>query len=163
MKILIIDDDKSTRWLITAELTKRGFETLEAENGAEGLKAARTQNPDLIICDYMMEKTDGYEILLALRAEPSTAKIPFVLMTGSPERAGIKPGSGRAPDEVLLKPVQASDLLRIVEARLPKVAAIQPAPASVPPEVAASLTQLEDSLVKLEDSLKKIRSFLHHS
>ncbi len=163
MKILIIDDDKSTRWLITAELKKHGFETLEAENGAEGLKTAHTQLPDLIICDYMMEKTDGYEILLALRAEPTTAKIPFVLMTGSPERAGINPGSGRSPDEVLLKPVQATDLMRIVEARLPKVAAIHPASIPVPPEIAASLAQLEDSLVKLEDSLKKIRGFLKHS
>ena len=162
MKILIIDDDKSTCWLITAELKKHGYETLEAETGKEGLQLARNEHPDLIICDYMMEKTDGYEILLALRAEPATAKIPFVLMTGSPERAGITPGSGRSPEEVLIKPIQTSELMRLVESRLPKPAAV-PSSAAIPANVAASLHQLEDSLVKLDDSLKKLRALLKSS
>src|SRR5258708_39297014 len=113
------------------------------------MAVARAEKPVLIICDYMMEKGDGYEILLALRAEPLMSKIPFVLMTGSPERAGIKPGSGRSLEEVLLKPVQPAELMRIVETQLQKSGASAATHRS-PPDPAA-LAQLEDSLLRLED------------
>ena len=120
MKILIVDDDPDVRNFVSTVLKKRGFEIIEADDGASGLREARAQLPDLIICDYLMTPMDGYEMVLALRGEPATAEIPFILMTGQAERAGLRHSENKSEDEFLEKPVSASELLRAVEARLPK-------------------------------------------
>ena len=120
MKILIVDDDPDVRNFVSTVLKKRGFDVVEADDGTTGLREARAQLPDLIICDYLMSTMDGYEMVLALRKEPLTAQIPFILMTGEIERAGLRHSENKNPDDFLEKPVSPSDLIRAVEARLPK-------------------------------------------
>ena len=120
MKILIVDDDPDVRNFVSTVLKKRGYDVVEADDGTTGLQAAQAQLPDLIICDYLMSTMDGYEMVLALRKEPLTAEIPFILMTGEIERAGLRHSENKPPDDFLEKPVSASDLIRAVEARLPK-------------------------------------------
>ena len=120
MKILIVDDDPGVRNFVSTVLKKRGFEIVEATDGAAGLRVAREELPDLIICDYLMTPMDGYEMVLALRSDPAMGKIPFLLITGEPERAGLRHSENKSEDEFLEKPISAADLLRAVEARLPK-------------------------------------------
>src|SRR5678816_4198192 len=81
-KILIIDDEEWLREMVNLALTQKGFEVIEAPNGVVGIEMARKELPDLILCDVNMEKVNGYATLSSLRDQPTTASIPFILMTG---------------------------------------------------------------------------------
>jgi|GEM_PF-1558498 len=79
--ILIIDDDHHVRDLLSTALKKLGFNTLPVESGQEGLFVARQQQPDAIILDVLMPDLDGWTVLKTLKADPSTASIPVVMLT----------------------------------------------------------------------------------
>jgi two-component system, sensor histidine kinase and response regulator len=119
-KILVIDDEEWLRDMVRMALTQRGYETVEAENGATGIELARRTLPDLILCDVNMEKVDGYLTLSALRNEPSTSGIPFILMTGLADHAGMRHGMELGADDYLPKPFTLEALYAAVEVRLTK-------------------------------------------
>ncbi len=119
-KILVIDDEPPLRQLIVAALQPKGYALLEAENGVVGAQMARTHLPDLILCDVMMPKLDGYGTLEALRQDPSTAIIPCILMTGRPDSAGMRQGMSLGADDYLPKPFTIDELEAAVAARLKK-------------------------------------------
>ena len=79
--VLAIDDDPVAIKLIETVLGEKGFAVVGALSGGEGVQAARTQRPDLIILDLLMPETDGFEVIERLRADPSTAEIPIVILT----------------------------------------------------------------------------------
>ena len=71
-KILVIDDEEWLREMIQLALHQRGFDVLEASNGADGIEMARRNLPDLILCDINMSKVDGFLTLSSLRKEAPT-------------------------------------------------------------------------------------------
>jgi CheY-like chemotaxis protein len=77
-KILVIDDSKTIRRLCDSELSAAGYVVLLAPTAEEGVDAAATQAPDLIILDHQLPGTTGYEVCVQLLANPETAKIPVV-------------------------------------------------------------------------------------
>lgn len=119
-KILVIDDEAPLRQLILAALRTKGFAGLEAENGQVGVEMARNHLPDLVLCDVMMPRMDGYATVAALRSEPATAVIPIVLMTGRPDNAGMRQGMTMGADDYLPKPFSIEELLATVAARIKK-------------------------------------------
>jgi signal transduction histidine kinase len=119
-KILIIDDEEWLREMIQLALHQRGYEVVEARNGHEGIEKARAELPDLILCDVNMGKVDGYLTLAALRTEAPTAAIPFILMTGLADNAGMRHGMELGADDYLPKPFTTEVLYAAVEARLKK-------------------------------------------
>jgi two-component system, sensor histidine kinase and response regulator len=119
-KILVIDDEEWLREMMQMALRQKGFDVIEAENGATGIEAARKELPDLILCDVNMERVDGYLTLSALRSEPVTASIPFILMTGLADNAGMRHGMELGADDYLPKPFTIDALYAAVEARLKK-------------------------------------------
>jgi two-component system, sensor histidine kinase and response regulator len=119
-KILIIDDEEWLREMIQLALRQRGYEVVEAHNGHDGIEKARTELPDLILCDVNMGKVDGYLTLAALRTEAPTAAIPFILMTGLADNAGMRHGMELGADDYLPKPFTTEVLYAAVEARLKK-------------------------------------------
>jgi len=81
-KILVVDDDEAVRKSISIALKlKGGFETLEAEDGLNGLELAKQEVPDLIISDVVMENLNGFLMLETLKEFPETANIPVIIMT----------------------------------------------------------------------------------
>jgi signal transduction histidine kinase len=120
-KILVIDDEQWLREMMQLALRQRGFEIVEAENGEKGIEIARKELPDLILCDVNMDKVDGYLTLSSLRGEPSTASIPFILMTGLADHAGMRHGMELGADDYLPKPFTIEALYATVDARLKKV------------------------------------------
>src|SRR5438876_7688333 len=124
-KILVIDDDASLREIIQLSLEHAGFEVIEAENGAHGVQQACTHLPDLILCDVRMDKMDGYRTLAALRQDSVTAPIPFILMTGQAETAGMRQGMELGADDYLSKPFTVPQLLAAVNARLKKLQTVR--------------------------------------
>lgn len=120
-KILVIDDEEWLREMVRMALAQKGYEVIEAENGAAGIELARKALPDLILCDVNMDKVDGYLTLSELRNEPATASIPFILMTGLADNAGMRHGMELGADDYLPKPFTIEELHAAVEARLRKV------------------------------------------
>jgi DNA-binding response OmpR family regulator len=79
--ILVVDDQELVRSAIIAALKKDGYQTLEATNGADGLKLACQQNPHLIISDTIMPRMDGYEMFRALQVHNTARKIPVIALS----------------------------------------------------------------------------------
>jgi two-component system sensor histidine kinase/response regulator len=138
-KILVIDDEEWLREMMLLALRQRGFEVIEAENGERGIEVARKEVPDLILCDVNMDKVDGYLTLSSLRSEPLTASIPFILMTGLADQAGMRHGMELGADDYLPKPFTIEALYAAVDARLKKAKTIRE-------EAERKLADLRDNL-----------------
>ena len=88
VKILIVDDSKAMRMIVTRTLRQAGFAEhafLEAGDGAEGLALVASEQPDLVLSDWNMPEMSGIECLEALRASGSQVPFGFVTSEGSPE------------------------------------------------------------------------------
>ncbi len=82
-KILVVDDNELNLELTREVLELGGFETAIEDNGLAGFERAKRMQPDLILMDMRMPGISGLEALRALRAEPTTAHIPVVVLTAS--------------------------------------------------------------------------------
>ena len=113
--MLVIEDEHSIRRLLSGLIQSRGFATLEAKDGREGVDVARESGPNLIILDISMPGMDGLETLEMLKADPATAGRPVVMLSGTldPEHAEMTRGLGAAA--FLNKPVNADVLDLILE------------------------------------------------
>jgi DNA-binding NarL/FixJ family response regulator len=117
-KILVIEDEPEMRRNITALLRYYNYDPVAAENGREGIEMARSENPDLILCDVMMPELDGYGVLQALQSDSALARIPFIYLTAKGEKDDLRCGMNLGADDYLTKPVVNADLIRAVETRL---------------------------------------------
>jgi CheY-like chemotaxis protein len=80
-KILIIDDEEILRQLMEHVLSGDGHETITAEDGVAGIVLAKSDAPDLIISDMSMPKMTGWDMVKALKADPTTKDIPIIALT----------------------------------------------------------------------------------
>jgi CheY-like chemotaxis protein len=80
-KILLAEDNATNRYLATYMLEKAGFIVLHARNGAEALRVALAEQPDLVLMDLQMPEMDGYECARRIHAEPALAATPIVAVT----------------------------------------------------------------------------------
>lgn len=117
-KILVIEDVAPLRSDMVEMLRIEGYDVREAENGLVGLEVAQEFRPDLIVCDIMMPKLDGYGVLRALRAQNDTRTLPFIFLTAKSERSEVRKGMGLGADDYLSKPFENEELLDAVRARL---------------------------------------------
>ena len=109
-KILLIEDEAPIRATLSRFLRLEGVDVVTAENGAQGVAAAREHAPDLIICDLLMPELDGYQVLSTLRDDVRTAKIPFVLLTASAAPEEHETGIQRGAAAFLTKPFHLDDV-----------------------------------------------------
>jgi two-component system chemotaxis response regulator CheY len=107
MKILIVDDDATTRKLLGLFLKAKGYEVAYAENGLDGLEKIGTVEPNLIITDLNMPFMDGIEFVKTVRADPARAEMPILMVTteGDPEERERAMAAG--VNGYLIKPVSA--------------------------------------------------------
>ncbi|NER15730.1 response regulator [Spongiivirga citrea] len=119
-KILIIEDNIDVRENTADILKLEGFEAITATNGKEGIQKAMQQRPDLIICDIMMPKMDGYEVLEYLSNRPQSGGIPFIFLSAKSEKSDMRKGMNLGADDYLTKPFEASELLDAINCRLDK-------------------------------------------
>jgi len=80
--ILIVDDDAASRDALASLLQDQGYSTLSAANGKEALAIVAQNPPDLILLDVVMDGLDCYDVTAAIKANPSTASIPIIMVTG---------------------------------------------------------------------------------
>ena len=117
-KVLVIEDEPEMRRNLLTILRLEKFQAVGAENGRAGLRLAKTEKPDLILCDVMMPELDGYGVLEALRSETETATTPFIFLTARGEKIDQRAGMDLGADDYLTKPVAKADLLNAIRARL---------------------------------------------
>lgn len=124
-KILVIEDDETIREDIIEILSCSGFEAIGAEDGLAGIQLAKIQNPDLIICDVMMPKMDGYSVLATLRRDPDVAIVPFIFLTAKSSKQDRREGMKLGASDYLVKPVGQVELLESVATQLDKSATLR--------------------------------------
>jgi CheY-like chemotaxis protein len=108
-KILVIDDEPTLREEIVELLMFEDYEAVGAPDGRTGINHALQNEIDLILCDLTMPGMDGYAVLAELRAQPATAKIPFIFMTA--RATGMALGA----NHYITKPFYHKDLLQAIE------------------------------------------------
>jgi len=106
-RVLVVDDDASTRRLLRFELEPYGLQVLEASDGREALAMARDQSPDAILLDVVMPRLDGWATLRALKDSPATRSIPVIMHSVVDNRAF---GFGLGAVDHLVKPVSGTAL-----------------------------------------------------
>ena len=114
--ILVAEDDKNTRRLMTAVLKRGGYEVFTAQNGQKALELMDVQHIDLIILDIMMPEMDGYEFTETLRSVGDTTPILMVTAKQLPEEKcrGFLVGT----DDYMVKPVNEEEMLLRIKALL---------------------------------------------
>jgi CheY-like chemotaxis protein len=80
--VLIVDDEAAIREIFTIYLEREGYKSIAVPGGRECLEHLKTERPDLILLDLMMEPMDGWETLLAIRQHPPSIQIPVIVITG---------------------------------------------------------------------------------
>ncbi len=142
-RVLVIDDDVRLRRQCVALLQAEGFATIEAGNGREGVRLAREERPDLVICDVNMPGMNGHAALDTLRGDVKTAGLPFIFLTANGDMTDLRVGMNLGADDYLVKPVDPEQLLAAIEARLRRREALTvPARRPVEPASAAQLEML---------------------
>ena len=115
--ILIIDDDSALRTLLRKLLEESGWRILEAEDGEAGIQLALTHRPDVVLCDLLMPRCNGFQVCRALRAERDLKDTRIVVTSGRSYVTDRHLALEAGADEYLVKPIQAADLRRLTAPR----------------------------------------------
>ena len=129
--ILCIEDDAKTRALLASVLEEAGFKVVTVADGQAGFDAIVSRRPDLVICDILLPRLSGFEILERLSWVPteSGSAVPFIFLTALDDRDAILKGRRLGADDYVTKPIDFDILLEIVKRRLAPAGRFQQAPA----------------------------------
>jgi len=119
-KILLIEDNLYVRETTQELLELADYQVIPAKNGKEGVELAKTELPDVIVCDIMMPNLDGYGVLRILSRNPGTSTIPFIFLTAKADKSDIRKGMNLGADDYVTKPFEEMDLIEAIETRLEK-------------------------------------------
>ena len=161
-KVLVADDDAINREVL-GELLKPEYTVLPARNGVQALERAARHLPDLILLDVMMPDMDGYEVLRRLRADPQTAQIAVIFISGldrpEDEANGLKMGAS----DYIVKPFNYPELLlrtASLESRLSGRVASVLTVGSLTMDLAARAVTLDGVLIHLPGKEYELLSVL---
>ncbi|MGQ4649909.1 response regulator [Lyngbya aestuarii] len=124
-KILVVEDELSVRENILELLEVEGFEVLGAGDGFTGIDLAEQYLPDLILCDVMMPKLDGFGVLSELRKKVLTDRIPLIFLTAKTNKSDLRKAVELGADDYITKPFTVEELLKAISASLEKTAVIE--------------------------------------
>jgi len=110
-RILAVDDEPHILKLVAFSLKSGGYDVLEAADGLSAISIAQEEHPDLILLDVMMPACDGYEACRRLKADPSTADIPVMMLTAKTQVAERKTGEDAGAVDYINKPFTPKDLV----------------------------------------------------
>lgn len=125
-KILVVEDEKNIVRVVTYALAREGYKVSAAKDGAEALEKVRHERPDLVILDLMLPTVDGLEVCRQLRADPTTVRLPIIMVTAKTQEADRVVGLELGADDYLPKPFSPRELVARVKAVLRRAAAAEP-------------------------------------
>ena len=129
-RILIVEDEKNIVDILSFNLAKDGYETLEAYDGEAGLQLALEQNPDLILLDLMLPKMDGFDVCRSLRKENRST--PVIMLTAREEETDKVLGLELGADDYITKPFSMRELMARVKANIRRSTMVPAEPAARP-------------------------------
>jgi type IV pilus assembly protein PilB len=121
-KILVADDDRMTRLLMRMLLEKDGFTVIEAENGALGMAALRSDRPDLMIVDLQMPDMDGFQVLEMIRGDQQLASLPVLVLTSESGTDVESKVLEMGADDYLVKPFEPEVMIARIRAAFRRAA-----------------------------------------
>jgi len=102
-KILIIEDDKFLRELISNKLAKRGYELIQAVDGEQGFEKTKKEKPDVILLDLILPGIDGFEVLSKIRKEKDIAETPVLILSNLGQKEDIEKALNLGAADYLIK------------------------------------------------------------
>ena len=120
--VLVIEDEAPLRANIVRILSAEGYRVVAAADGDEGVRRVLEERPDLVICDILMPRLDGFGVLAALRSRPETAALPFIFLTASADKDDLARGLKSGANEYVTKPFKIAGLMAAVRRLLPPAA-----------------------------------------
>ena len=116
--ILLVEDDPDIRELVAYKLRRGGFEVIEAADGSAALRVARERPPDAVILDIRLPRLSGIDVCRELRAAPTTATVPIIMLTGAVRLQELEQAYAAGATDYLVKPFSPRELQRRVEVAL---------------------------------------------
>ena len=113
--ILVVEDEKAIADILVFNLQREGYQTLEANNGADGLKLALEKSPDLILLDVMLPQMDGFEVCKRVRM---SSGVPILMLTAREEETDKILGLELGADDYITKPFSMRELMARVKANM---------------------------------------------
>ena len=136
--ILIVEDEQNIVDILSFNLSREGYDTLEAYDGPTGLQLALENDPDLILLDLMLPGMDGFEVCRRVRESGSST--PILMLTAREEEADKVMGLELGADDYITKPYSVRELMARVKANIRRVSMAPAAPA---------VSKLQSDTVKL--------------
>jgi CheY-like chemotaxis protein len=116
LRVLIVEDDPNSRWVLCALMRRLGYDCQVAVDGQEALQMVARFKPQAILMDLMMPVMDGLETTRRLKADAATQGIPILALTGNSTPTGERAARSAGCDDFLTKPVVLNDLLKRLDA-----------------------------------------------
>jgi two-component system alkaline phosphatase synthesis response regulator PhoP len=117
-KILIVDDEKDIVKMLSYNLKKEGYRTVDAHDGEDALDLAISEHPDLILLDLMLPGIDGLEVCKQLKKESKTSRIPVIMLTAKTQETDKVVGLELGADDYISKPFSPKELIARIKAVL---------------------------------------------
>lgn len=109
-KILIVDEEIDASTALKVALEAEGYNVIEALDGYEGIRKAKSETPDVILLDIMMPGMDGFEVCRRLKADPVSSHIPVIMLTAKGEVDDKVEGLELGADDYVTKPFNLKEL-----------------------------------------------------
>jgi two-component system alkaline phosphatase synthesis response regulator PhoP len=119
-KILIAEDEKDIRDLVSFTLQFAGYQVISASDGQEAVELAVKEVPSLILMDVRMPRMSGYEACKRIKSEPALQDVPVVFLSAKGQEAEIKLGLDAGAQEYVVKPFAPAELVERVKEILAK-------------------------------------------
>ena len=116
MRILVVEDQDSIRRMIEALVQARGYQVTAVASGAKAIDVAATEPPDLVLLDLMLPgQYDGFDVCRRLRSDPSTRKVPVVIISALDDDASREKAAQAGATAYYTKPFSPIALLKEIE------------------------------------------------
>ncbi len=112
--VLVVDDSQDIRTLVSRLLTMHGYRVVEARNGPEAIRLARSHRPNLILMDLGLPGMDGWEVTENLRTDPALEEIPIIAMTAYTMSTVVQTAQRAGCQRVVFKPFELEAIVREV-------------------------------------------------
>jgi CheY-like chemotaxis protein len=117
-QVLVVDDDNTTRTLLSALLRSNGYDVRQAADGEQAINECTGEVPDLVLLDLFMPGMNGHEVAAHLKSKAESKATPIIMLTSSDDQAEIERAHENGASDYVVKPFEAGELLSKIKRAL---------------------------------------------